>query len=38
MHVLGNNMALLLKCIAAGTAAGVKEPAKEDKVMTNFIR
>ncbi len=38
MRVLGNNMAWLLKCIAAGKAAGVKEPAKEDKVMTSFIR
>jgi multimeric flavodoxin WrbA len=38
MHVLGNNMAWLLKCIAAGKAAGVAEPAKEDKIMTNFIR
>jgi hypothetical protein len=30
-------MAWLLKCIAAGKAAGV-EPIREKKVYTNFIR
>lgn len=38
MRVLGNNMAWLLNCIAAGKAAKVVEPAKEAKVMTSFIR
>ncbi len=38
MRTLGNNMAWLLKAIAAGKAAGVNPPATEDKIMTNFIR
>jgi multimeric flavodoxin WrbA len=37
MRSLGHNMAWLLKCIAAGKAAGV-EPVREKKVYTNFIR
>ena len=37
MRLLGNNMAWLLKCIAAGKAQGV-EPQKEKKIWTNFIR
>ncbi len=37
MRVLGNNMAWLLKCIELGKASGL-EPAKERKIMTNFIR
>jgi len=38
MRTLGENMAWLLKCIAAGRAAGVPEPCEEPKVRTNFIR
>lgn len=38
MRVLGNNMAWLLKCIAAGKNAGVELPITEAKIMTNFIR
>ncbi len=38
MRTLAENMAWLLKCIAAGRAAGVAEPATEPKVRTNFIR
>ncbi|MCH3909055.1 MAG: flavodoxin family protein [Bacilli bacterium] len=38
MRVLGRNMAYLLKCIEAGTKAGVKKPAKEKRVYTNFVR
>ena len=37
MRILGNNMALLLKCIEQGKQAGL-EPAKEKKIFTNFIR
>ncbi|CDE94815.1 flavodoxin family protein [Acidaminococcus fermentans] len=38
METLGKNMAWLLKCLEAGKKAGVEEPAKPAKVMTNFIR
>ncbi len=38
MRELGRNMAWLLKCIAAGRAAGIPDPVKEKPVMTNFIR
>lgn len=38
METLGRNMAWLLKSIEAGRKAGVEEPAKPVKVMTNFIR
>lgn len=38
MHVLGNNMAWILKCIEAGKKAGINPPAAEPKVKTNFIR
>ncbi len=37
MRVLGNNMAWLLQCIELGKSHGI-EPAKEKKIMTNFIR
>ncbi|WP_276689951.1 MULTISPECIES: flavodoxin family protein [Acidaminococcus] len=38
METLGKNMAWLLKSLEAGKKAGVEEPAKPVKVMTNFIR
>ncbi len=38
MRTLGENMAWLLQCIAAGTSAGVPLPAYEPKCRTNFIR
>ena len=38
MRTLGVNMAWLLKCIAAGKAAGIDLPQREAKVATNFIR
>ena len=38
MRTLGENMAWLLQCIAAGRKAGVPEPVYEAGVMTNFIR
>ena len=38
MRVLGRNMAWLLRCIAAGTAAGVPAPRQEPMTRTNFIR
>ena len=38
MRTLGNNMAWLLKCIAAGKAAGVDFPEREPAQKTNFIR
>ena len=38
MRTLGENMAWLLRCIAAGKAAGVPLPAREPKCRTNFIR
>ena len=40
MRALGANMAWLLKCIAAGRAAGIEDPKIPggEKVWTNFIR
>ena len=38
MRVLGRNMAYLLKCLEAGTKAGVPLPKNEPPVFTNFIR
>lgn len=38
MRTLANNMAWLLKCIAAGKAAGVAYPTPEPPEHTNFIR
>ena len=38
MRTLGNHMAWLLKCIAAGKAAGIPLPENEQRVFTNFIR
>ena len=38
MRTLGDNMAWLLKCIAAGRAAGIEPPTPETWVATNFIR
>ena len=38
MRQLGRNMAWLLRCLAAGKAAGVSLPENEEKVRTNFIR
>ena len=37
MRVLGKNMAWLMKLVEFGKGE-VKEPDREDKVMTNFIR
>ena len=37
MRTLGTNMAWLLKCIAAGKAAGIELPVREAPVKTNFI-
>ena len=38
MRQLGRNMAWLMKCIAAGRAAGIEDPAIEPAERTNFIR
>ena len=38
MRTLGQNMAWLLKCIAAGKAAGIDLPQYETFTPTNFIR
>ena len=39
MRTLGRNMAWLIKCIAAGKAAGIEFPPREAKFcFTNFIR
>lgn len=38
MHVLGRNMAWILKCIDAGKKAGIAVPEKETPIKTNFIR
>lgn len=38
MRTLGNNMAWLIKCIAAGKAAGITFPQRETPIKTNFIR
>lgn len=37
MRTLGRNMAWLLRCIAAGRAAGVAEPVYEARISTHFI-
>ncbi len=37
MRFLGNNMAWVLQCLALGKEQGL-EPARERKIMTNFIR
>lgn len=38
MRQLARNMAWMLKCIAAGKAAGISLPQEEARVVTNFIR
>ena len=38
MHVLGRNMAWLLKCMEAGRKADIAQPGPVQRVMTNFIR
>ena len=38
MRNLGHNMAWILKCIAAGKAAGIEPPKAENTLRTNFIR
>ena len=38
MRTLGRNMAWLMKCIEAGRKAGVPEPEREERQVTNFIR
>ncbi|WP_418720074.1 flavodoxin family protein [Bilophila wadsworthia] len=38
MRTLGDNMAWLVKCIAAGKAAGINRPVMEPWEPTNFIR
>ncbi len=38
MRNLGRNMAYLIKCIAAGRAAGIEAPAQETAAKTNVIR
>jgi multimeric flavodoxin WrbA len=38
MRTLGQNMAWIIKCIAAGKAAGIALPTYEQRVPTNFIR
>ena len=38
MRTLAENMAWLLKCIAAGRSSGVPEPRQEHKLRTTFIR
>lgn len=38
MRTLGNNMAWLIKCIAAGHEAGIDVPQREPRQRTNFIR
>ncbi len=38
MRALGDNMAWLVKCIAAGKAAGIGHPVMEPWEPTNFIR
>ena len=37
MRTLGDNMAWLIRCIAAGRAAGIEPPASEEWTPTNFI-
>ena len=36
--VVSRNMAWMVKCFAAGKAAGIERPALEPIVRTNFIR
>ena len=38
MHLLGKNLAWILKCIEAGKKAGIEAPAEVEKIKTNFIR
>ena len=38
MELLGRNMAYLLNCIDAARRAGIAQPERVKKVMTNFIR
>ena len=38
METVGKNMAWIVKSIAAGKAAGVKQPVAEPRISTNFIR
>ncbi|MDR3218060.1 MAG: flavodoxin family protein [Dysgonamonadaceae bacterium] len=38
MRALGQNMAWIVKCIAAGKAAGIEPPTYEQRTATNFIR
>ena len=38
MRILGTNMAYLLRCIDAGRAAGLQDPAPLTKIQTNYIR
>lgn len=38
MRTLGDNMAWLVKCIAAGKASGINHPVMEPWEPTNFIR
>jgi len=38
MRELGRNIAWIMKCIEAGRKAGVPEPEREPREMTNFIR
>lgn len=38
MRTLGNNMAWLIKCIAAGKEAGIDVPEREPRKRTSFIR
>ncbi len=37
MHLLGKNMAWILKCIEAGKKAGIAAPEEVQKIKTNFI-
>lgn len=38
MRVLGQNMAWLLKCIAAGREKGIEKPVYEERARTHFIQ
>jgi len=38
MHLLGKNMAWILRCIEVGKKAGIEAPAEVEKIKTNFIR
>ena len=38
MQTVGKNMAWIVKSIAAGKVAGVKQPVAEPRISTNFIR